>query len=244
MSIQPEPTDYPETLLTGGSFLTLMLALSCGMLTAIVLLPAWVPHLSTSLLGPNPKAYWYLSRGSGFVALTLLWLSMVLGLLISNKLGRFWPGVAASFGIHEYASLLGLAFALFHVIVLLGDRFINYTPVQLLLPFAISFQPFWVGAGQLGFYLFLIVTFSFYVRKWIGQPAWRLIHCASFLNYLMALVHGLAAGTDTSLPWAQSYYWITGGSLLFLFVYRIVSSQTRVFIQSPLRSTQITKKVS
>jgi len=35
------------------------------------------------MVGRRPKAYWYLSRGSAFAALGLLWLSMMLGLLIT-----------------------------------------------------------------------------------------------------------------------------------------------------------------
>ena len=36
--------------------------------------------------GVEPKAYWYLSRSSAIVAYILLWISMVLGLAITNKL--------------------------------------------------------------------------------------------------------------------------------------------------------------
>jgi predicted ferric reductase len=224
MSIkQKETQEYPDSILSVESFFVIILALGVGMLVGVMVLPTWLPHLAASLLGPNPKAFWYLSRGSAFVALSLLWLSMALGLLITNKISHIWPGAPTAFAIHEYVSLLGLAFAMFHAIVLAGDRYINYNLAQIFIPFASSYQPLWVGLGQIGFYAMLIVTLSFYVRQNLGHATWRLIHYASFLTYLIALFHGLTAGTDTTLPWAQGYYWISAGSLLFLTTFRIVS---------------------
>ena len=216
--------EYPDTLLSVQSFLFVILAMGIGMLVALLVLPAWLPHLAASLLGPDPKAYWYLSRGSAFVALSLLWLSMVLGLLVTNKIARIWPGAPAAFAIHEYVSLLGLAFAMFHAIILIGDNYIQYDLAQIIVPFASSYKPLWVGLGQVGFYTMLILSLSFYVRKQIGHKTWRLIHFVSFSTYFLALLHGLTAGTDGALSWAQGYYWISGGSLLFLLMYRIVSS--------------------
>lgn len=219
--------EYPDSALSLQSFLLVVLAISVGMFAAALLLPAWTPNMASSLVGPDPKAYWYLSRGSAFVALSLLWLSMALGLLVTNKMARVWPGVPASFAIHEYVSLLGLGFALFHAVILIGDKYIHYSMAQILIPFASSYQPFWVGMGQLAFYAALILSASFYIRKQIGQNVWRLLHYASFLTYAAALIHGIAAGTDTSLLWVQKYYWYSAGSLLFLLIYRILTSSEK-----------------
>ena len=238
MSTKEEMQEYPDTLLSVQSFLFTVLAMAVGMLVAVLILPTWMPNLATSLLGPDVKAYWYLSRGTAFVALSLLWLSMVLGLLMSNKMARSWPGTAAAFAIHEFISLLGLGFVMFHAIVLLGDKYIEFDLAKILTPFASPYEPFWVGVGQIGFYIMLIVSLSFYVRKLIGQKTWRLIHFMSFFTYLMAFIHSLAAGTDTQLAWVQQYYWYTGGSLLFLLMYRITGS----LLKAPARNVK--KRVS
>ena len=139
---QPAPapndtfTDLPPAMAL-HTLLLVLLASAAGALAAAVVLPSWLPHLSESLLGPEPKAYWYLARASAFVAYGLLWLSMILGLTMTNKLARVWPGGPVAFDLHQHASLLGLAFALFHALVLLGDRYIGYTLPQLLMPFAL-----------------------------------------------------------------------------------------------------------
>lgn len=241
---QTDQSEYESTIGV-QAFVLVLLAISVGTLAAVVILPSWMPNLETSLLGTNPKAYWYLSRGSSFVAMSLLWLSMALGLTITNKMARIWPGAPAAFAIHEFVSLLGLAFAIFHALVLMGDHYINFPLMQILVPFAtVDYKPFLVGWGQVGFYAWLLVAFSFYVRKQIGPKTWRAIHYISFLSFCMAFYHGITSGTDTKTLWVQSYYWISGASLLFLLVYRILVTLLAKFNKpaSPPMPTHLTTK--
>jgi predicted ferric reductase len=222
--LNKNPTD-PQSALGLGSLISLLLAASLGAVGALIVLPSWAPALTQTLMGTDPKAYWYLSRGSAFVALGLLWISMILGLLITDKMAKSWPGAPAAFAIHEYVSLLGLVFAAFHALVLLGDHFIRYQVAQILVPFgSINYHPIWVGVGQIGFYVWAIISATFYVRQLIGPKAWRLIHFASFFNFAVAMIHGLGAGTDHATAWAQAIYWIMGATTFFLTVYRVAAS--------------------
>jgi predicted ferric reductase len=216
--------EFNESSVNIQSLLLFLFASMVGLLVAVLVLPFIMPNMAFSLSGDSPKAYWYLSRGTAFVSLSLLWLSMALGLSITNKMARLWPGMPATFAIHEYVSLLGLAFAMFHAVVLLGDRYINFTLLQIFVPFSTTdYRPFWVGVGQIGFYIWLIVALSFYVRPVIGQKSWRILHYLSFAMYFVGIFHAIFSGTDTSMGWAQNYYWFSAGSLLFLFFVRIVS---------------------
>ena len=200
-------------------------AAAAGAVIAAVVLPAWAPGLSASLLGPEPKAYWYLARSSAFVAFGLLWLSMVFGLLITTKVSRLWPGAPTTYELHQYSGLLGLGFGLFHGLILMGDRYLSFTPLAVLLPFGSrDYRPPSVGLGQLAFYLALVVALSFYVRQRIGRRAWRLLHFASFVSFALALAHGVASGTDSGSAWARAVYWLAGGSVLFLTNYRLVAT--------------------
>jgi predicted ferric reductase len=225
MSAQSSPPDLdnlpPAMPLT--TLIVMLLAVTLGAFAAAIVLPNWLPGLSQSLLGSEPKAYWYLSRASAMVAYGLLWLSMALGLIITNRLARLWPGGPIAFDLHQFASLMGLAFALFHALILMGDKYINYDLAQVLVPFnSAGYKPVLVGLGQIGFYLLAIVGLSFYVRKRLGNRAWRLIHYLSFLTFALALLHGIFAGTDSTVVAIQVFYWVTGASLLFLLVYRIL----------------------
>src|SRR5206468_4591015 len=108
-----------------------LLALAGGVAFGVAVRPALLGWVS----GSSPHVFWYVSRAAAFVAYVLLWMSMLAGLGITSKLSRFWPGMPASYELHRYTALLGLAFALFHALVLLGDQYINYTIGQLLIPF-------------------------------------------------------------------------------------------------------------
>ena len=217
--------EFNESSLNLQTFILFLLATLGGLFIATLLLPIFLPNMAFSLSGEAPKAYWYLSRGTAFISLSLLWLSMALGLGITNKMARLWPGMPATFAIHEYVSLLGLAFALFHALVILGDHYIKFTLLQLFVPFStLEYRPFWVGIGQIGFYVWIIVVASFYIRPLIGQKSWRFLHYASFGLYLLGIMHGIFSGTDTSMGWAQNYYWYSAGSLIFLTFMRFVGT--------------------
>lgn len=208
--------------------LGILLAAIGGAVAALWLLPLWLPGLTTSLAGSEPKAFWYMARASAFVAYTLLWFSINMGLLITGKQARVWPGGPLAFDLHQYLSILGLAFGMFHALILLGDAYSNYTLGQLLLPFSSSqYRPLWVGLGQLAFYVALLLLFSFYARRWLGPQGWRKLHYLSFAVFMLTLLHGLGSGTDSSSLWANILYWATGGITLFLTIYRIIYARLK-----------------
>jgi predicted ferric reductase len=214
----------------------MLLASAAGAVAAVVILPAVLPGLAASLLGPEPKVYWYLARSSAWIAYLLLWASMMMGLMITTKAARLWPGGPAAYDVHQFVSLLSIAFALFHGLILTGDRYIGFSAVQVFIPFSNpAYRPLWVGIGQIGFYALAILVFSFYIRRMITPRGWRLIHYLGFLAFLSVLIHGITSGTDSAQPWAASLYWFTGGTVMFLTVYRIlftVMSKVQVWISS------------
>jgi len=206
-------------------FLPVLFVITIGVIAAIIVLPWMIPGLTRSLVDQDVKAYWYISRASAIIAYGLLWLSMVLGLLMTNKLARTWPGSLAAYDLHQFISLLGLSFVMVHSLILIGDRYMSINLLQVLVPFTTTkYRPEFVGLGQIGFYLWLILIVSFYFRRRIGTHAWRLVHFASFSAYLVALIHGVASGTDTTALWMQVFYWGSSGMLLFLIVIRVLNT--------------------
>lgn len=200
-----------------------ILAVIVAIDAALIVLPYWIPGMVASINGENAKVYWYLSRGSAVISYLLLWASMVLGLLMTNKMSRYWPGAPAAYDLHQYVSLLGMVFVIFHALILTGDSFIRINLFQTLLPFGSeNYRPVQVGFGQIGFYLWLLLVGTFYIRKKMSVKIWRFIHFSSFLLFLFALIHGITSGTDTSTGWMQFVYWGSGASLIFLTVYRVL----------------------
>jgi predicted ferric reductase len=224
---QPEKQNFSiEDAQPQMSFITVFLilvAIVWGVALGLVVLPGLLPGYSQSLSSTQPKVFWYLARSSAIVAYFLLWLTMVFGVGVTNKLSTRWPGLARTNELHQYVSILGIAFGLFHGLILLGDQYMNFSWWQVLVPFsASSYRPLAVGLGQLAFYSWVVILISFYVRRKIGAKVWRGIHYVSYFTYLGVLVHALLAGTDAAAPWMIWFYWITGGAILFLTVYRVL----------------------
>jgi len=211
------PTMEPAELLL------LLLAVAGGTFAAAVILPMWLPGLTQSLLGSNPQAFWFLARASGFAAFVVLWFSTALGLIITNKLARLWNGGPTAVDLHQFTTWLAVGLTVFHALILLGDHYIQSTPAQVLVPFGyVNYKPQWVGVGQVALYLTVVVAASFYFRKRIGYKAWRTLHYASFIVYLLITVHGIYSGTDT--PSLMAVYLALGLGIYFLTLYRIVQS--------------------
>lgn len=210
----------------------IMLAVVLSVDAALLILPAALPGLAASLQADNAKVYWYLSRGSAISAYILLWMSMILGLLLSNRLAKHWPGAPAANDLHQYVSLLGLGLTAFHGVILTGDAYLKINLSQVFTPFGVSsYRPFQVGIGQIAFFLWFIVTASFYVKKLIGVKAWRSIHFFSFILFAFSMIHGITSGTDTGETWMQIIYWSSAASVLFLTVYRVLKAAAATLLE-------------
>ena len=211
-----------------GVFLVALLLFFGALMVAFVLIlqtPAGsnLSQAMNSLFAlDSVQMWWYVTRAAGLTGYFLMWLSMVWGLAIANKI--LHPAVEGSFtyDFHEFLSLLGIGFILLHVIVLIFDRFLPFNVLQTLIPFIDTYRPFWVGLGIIGFYLFLLVAVTFYMRKTIGMQAFRSIHALSLIGYLGATLHGLFAGTDSALWMTKLLYAITFIVIVFLTAYWLI----------------------
>lgn len=190
------------------------------------LLILWLllPHLGGGALLATDQSAWYLARASGTVAYLTMTASMLWGLLLSSKLVKDIVPPALSLAMHNTLSWIALGLTVFHAVALLFDHYYTFTVANLLIPFTGPYSPLWVGLGIIGFYLMLLTTLSFYVRKQIGQKNWRRLHFVTFGIYLLVTVHGLAAGTDAAL--LSGMFGVSAVSVIFLTVYRILAAVT------------------
>ena len=176
------------------------------------------------------SAYWYMARSGGIVAYVLIWLSTLWGLTLSTKVVKDLIPAAIAYGLHEFLSIGALVFAVLHALVLLGDTYIDFTIFHLLIPFSTPYEPLWTGLGVIAFYLAIVITLSFYVRRIIGQKIWRWLHYLTFLVYILALIHGLRTGTDSGRLALQMMYLGSGLSVLFLLYYRLFSLKLKAVV--------------
>lgn len=199
-----------------------------------------LPSLTQSGITADAHAFWYLSRASGVIAFVFLWISMVLGLLMSTRILPKGQGFAIANNLHKFVSLYGLFFTIFHGVILLWDPYISMTPLQLVVPFTVfNYQPLSVGAGQISLYLWGVLVLSSYVRKSIGRSTWRVLHYLSFGAFWLVLLHGISAGSDTGTAGMQILYWSSAASMVFLTTYRILSA---IFLKSGNEKTTRTEQ--
>ncbi|HEY6835059.1 MAG TPA: ferric reductase-like transmembrane domain-containing protein [Gaiellaceae bacterium] len=149
----------------------------------------------------GPSAYWYLTRGTGVVALLLLTSGVVLGVLTSTRWASpRWPRFVVS-GLHRNVTLLAVVFVVVHVVTTILD---GYAPVRLwdaVIPFASRYRPVWVGFGALAFDLLLALIATSLLRARLGFRAWRIVHWFAYASWPVALVHALGTGSDARTGW-------------------------------------------
>ena len=165
---------------------------------------------------------WYTTRITALLSYLALSASTIYGLLLSTKLLDRGTHRPISFTLHQDLAGIGVALARVHAAVLMIDRSVPYSPVEVIVPFAGPYRPLWVGIGQIAMGLSLLVMLSFYVRKRIGTRAWRTVHYLSFAAFIGATIHGLMAGSDTSASWVYGGYLTLAVVVVFLTTYRVV----------------------
>ena len=182
---------------------------------------------------------WMAIRGSGLIAYVLLAGSTIWGLLISTKvLGRAVKAKPVAW-FHESLAIGSLMATGVHMYFLFNHDFIDFGYRSLLVPGASAWRPLPVALGIVAFYMVFVITVSFYVKKWIGQNAWRVIHMASFGTFIAAALHGVFSGTDTANAVVVTMYVSSLAVVTLLMIIRIAQSAappTRAAAKRPVRS--------
>lgn len=171
--------------------------------------------------------YWYLNRAAGFIAYLLLFGSVALGLTMTGGLLERFLARYRLYDLHRFLSLLGLGATAFHILIVLPDRFVRFSIVELLVPFTSPYEPFFVALGIFSLYLVAVIVAAFYARRLVSYHSWRLLHYTTFAAFWLALAHGAGAGTDTEARWAQYLYAATGLVAFNLLVYRSLRGSSR-----------------
>jgi len=157
-------------------------------------------------------ALWYLARGAGLISLVLLTIVVALG--IGARSGRTafgLPRFAVNL-LHRNAALFAVVLLAIHVLTLLADPYAQLRVVDLVLPFAGTYRPFWLGLGTLAFDLVLALVATSLLRRRMGAPAWRAVHWLAYACWPTALLHGWETGTDGGT------WWLRGVSVLCALV--------------------------
>ena len=162
---------------------------------------------------------WYVARAGGLLAFVLLTASVVAGLLLSGKARlEGWPRFALE-DVHRFLGLLAGSFILLHGGALLVDSYLPFSLGNLLIPGTAPYRPLEVAAG--------VVAVTNHYRKALPRRFWRRAHYLNFAVWLLALVHGITAGTDTGSAWAIALYLAAAAAVGGLTAAKIVPAPPR-----------------
>ena len=155
--------------------------------------------ITTATAGPS--AFWFLTRGTGALALVLLTVSLALGVANVRRVrGRQLPRFVVD-AVHRSVSLLAVSFLLVHIVTALLDGFAPIALLDVVIPFGSAYRPLWLGLGAVAFDLLIAVTVTSLLRRRLGYAAWRATHWLAYACWPVALVHGLGTGSDTRAHW-------------------------------------------
>jgi predicted ferric reductase len=171
--------------------------------------------------------YWYLTRSSGFVAYLMLFVAVTLGLTMTGDVLDRWLRRYRIYDIHRFLSLMTLIVIVFHALIVLPDWYFSFSVAQLLLPFASPYRPLYMTLGLASLYLTAFIVATFYLRRIFSYVIWRFVHYATFGAYVLALFHGVGAGTDTPATWVRYLYVVTALIVFNLLVYRALKGSAR-----------------
>ncbi len=149
----------------------------------------------------GPSAYWYLTRGTGAVALVLLTFSVVIGIAGPLRVTIYnWPRFAIDV-VHRDVSLLAIVLLAVHILTSVLDGFAPISLTAAVVPFISGYRPFWLGLGAVAFDLLLAIAITSLVRRRLGYQRWRAVHWLAYASWPIAVLHGLGTGTDTKVWW-------------------------------------------
>lgn len=167
---------------------------------------------------------WYTARGTGFVAVVMLTVSVVLGILTTMRWSApRWPRFVTA-GLHKNISLLAVVFLAIHVATTLLDP---VSPVHLLnaiVPFTGGYRPLGIGLGVVAVDLLAALVITSRLRAHIGYRVWRAVHWSAYACWPVAMLHGLSSGTDAATSWARAVYVACAALVLAGFGWRVSAS--------------------
>jgi len=150
--------------------------------------------------------FWLAARITGLSAAGVIGATFLAGIALRNSLFSEWLHLRELATIHRFltwcwAPLIGL-----HVGLVLLDPVSRVTPLDVLLPFRVSYASLPIGLGTLAFDLLLLTTATSYMRGLLGRTTWRRLHRLTYPLLILIFLHALLAGTDLARPLVRALY--------------------------------------
>ncbi|MFC5502933.1 2Fe-2S iron-sulfur cluster-binding protein [Lysinimonas soli] len=182
----------------------------------------------------DPHIWWYVTRSSAILAWILMTLAVVWGVLLSTRIFRKVDNPGHLQDLHRYFGGLSLLMVVVHVVSLMLDGWLHFTPLQALVPFQASYRTIPVALGIGALYLLVVVYGSSLLRDRLPPRFWKGLHYVNYGAVLLIGFHAGLAGTDAGS------WWYFAVSVMILSLTAIAIIVRLVMSQSPSGATGAT----
>ena len=168
--------------------------------------------------------FWFIGRITGLTAFAVLSLSVLSGEALRTSVLDFLAKNRAIRKLHDFTTPLWLPLVFAHVITLMLDKTAGIRPIDVVVPFANPYPPYFlsVGVGTIAFDIIMVVTITSWLRSRMDNTIWMWIHRTSYIAFVAIFSHAVLSGTDFSATLISLIAWPTAAALAVLGVSRII----------------------
>lgn len=178
----------------------------------------------------SDQIFWFTTRSAGIMTWATAMASIAIGLLLASRVMGRKPGYPWLLDLHRFVSGLTLVFMVLHMATLWADDFVDFGPVELLVPGKSATQTDAVSWGVGAAWVLVVIQISSLLKDRLPKRVWRSIHLGAYLVAVMGTIHGWQAGSDVRNPVAVSVgvaCWCMIGALTLTRVMSFRSRLTR-----------------
>ena len=143
---------------------------------------------------------WLTSRTAALTAFFVLAAALVTGQALRSAMFEGAMRNRDLSNLHRFLTLCWVPFVGLHVLAITLDAVARISPIDLVIPFRVSYASLAIGLGTIGFDILLVVTVTSYLRRHLDPLAWRWLHRLSYPMFGVFALHALLSGTDFARP--------------------------------------------
>ena len=171
----------------------------------------------------DPQLFvWIVARATGVAAYIALCLSILSGVALRTSVLDFLATNRALRSLHDFMTWVWIPLGSAHVASLLLDKTAKIAPLDLVVPFQVSYAPVALGLGTLSLDIVVLISVTSWLRRRMDDRLWRWIHRSSYVAFVTLFLHALLSGTDFSSPLISSISWSAALGIGLLAASRIV----------------------
>lgn len=146
----------------------------------------------------------------GFASTILLWLSILVGILLSRSWSLSWMKHTTIKTTHMSLAILGLSLGVVHGAAQLAAPGTYVRVIDEFIPFLNPTKPIGVGLGTLALLMFLALGFSVPIQRRLGHSRWRMVHSTAYMAYTVTVGHLVFTGSEVKgwVTWATVISWL------------------------------------